>query len=332
MRSATTRSDAGAPARGAPRAPEPAAPPASALAALARVLNDRNVLGALFMVPALALLVTLLAYPLGLGAWLGFTDTTIGRAGRFVGVENFASLVRDSVFWLSVWNTFLYTAVASVLKFGLGLWLALLLNRNIPFKSFVRAIMLLPWIVPTVLSAIAFWWIYDSQFSIISWSLQRLGLIHGYIDFLGNPWNARLSLIAANVWRGIPFVAISLLAGLQTISPSLYEAATLDGATRWQQFRHVTFPLLTPIIAVVMTFSVLFTFTDFQLVYAITRGGPMNATHLMATLAFQRAIPGGQLAEGAAIAGAMIPFLLAAIHFSYFGLQRRRWQQGGSDA
>lgn len=304
----------------------------SGLALLSRVQNSRNVLGAIFMLPAAALLLVFLTYPLGLGAWLGFTDATIGRPGRFVGVANFASLFQDSVFWLSVFNTFVYTAAASALKFGLGLWLALLLNRNLPFKSLLRAIILLPFIVPTVLSAIAFWWIYDSQFSIISWSLQRLGLIHQYIDFLGNPLNARLSLIAANVWRGIPFVAISLLAGLQTISPTLYEAATLDGATPWQRFRHVTFPLLTPIIAVVMTFSVLLTFTDFQLVYVITRGGPMNATHLMATLAFQRAIPGGQLAEGAAIAGAMIPFLVAAILFSYFGLQRRRWQQGAADA
>jgi multiple sugar transport system permease protein len=304
----------------------------SGLALLSRLQNSRHVLGAIFMLPAAALLLVFLTYPLGLGAWLGFTDTTIGRPGQYVGLENFRSLFQDSVFWLSVLNTFIYTATASVLKFGLGLWLALMLNRNLPFKSLLRAIILLPFIVPTVLSAIAFWWIYDSQFSIISWTLQRLGLIHHYIDFLGDPVNARLSLIAANVWRGIPFVAISLLAGLQTISPSLYEAATLDGATPWQRFRHVTFPLLTPIIAVVMTFSVLLTFTDFQLVYVITRGGPVNATHLMATLAFQRAIPGGQLAEGAAIAGAMVPFLVAAILFSYFGLQRRRWQQGATDA
>jgi multiple sugar transport system permease protein len=137
--------------------------------------------------------------------------------------------------------------------------------------------------------------------------------------------------MAANVWRGVPFVAITLLAGLQTISPSYYEASAIDGATPWQQFRHVTLPLLTPIIAVVMTFSVLFTFTDFQLIYVLTRGGPLNATHLMATLSFQRAIPGGALGEGAAIAIAMIPFLLASILFSYFGLQRRAWQQGGSD-
>ncbi len=304
----------------------------SGMSLLTRVQNDRNLLGVIFMLPAAALLLVFLTYPLGLGAWLGFTDTTIGRAGHFVGLENFASLARDDVFWLSVWNTFVYTAVASAVKFGLGLWLALLLNENIPFKSFVRAIMLMPFIVPTVLSAIAFWWIYDSQFSIISWTLVKLGLIHHYIDFLGDPVLARISVIAANVWRGIPFVAISLLAGLQTISPTLYEAAILDGARPWQKFRYVTYPLLTPIIAVVMTFSVIFTFTDFQLIYVITRGGPMNATHLMATLAFQRAIPGGHLAEGAALAGAMIPFLLAAILISWFGLQRRKWQQGASDA
>jgi multiple sugar transport system permease protein len=205
---------------------------------------------------------------------------------------------------------------------------ALLLNKHLPFKAFLRAIVLLPFIVPTALSAIAFWWIYDSQFSIISWLLEKMGLIHQYIDFLGDPWNARFSTIAANIWRGVPFVAITLLAGLQTVSPSLYEAATLDGASRWQMFRHITYPLLTPIIAVVMTFSVLFTFTDFQLIWAMTRGGPVNATHLMATLSYQRAIIAGQLGEGAAISSAMIPFLLAAIMVSWFGLQRRKWQQG----
>ena len=293
--------------------------------------RSRNVLGFWFMLPATALLFLFLAYPLGLGIWLAMTDTRIGVPGIFIGLDNFRDLWEDSVFWLSVFNTFLYTIVASALKFALGLWLALLLNRRLPFKAFFRAIVLLPWIVPTVLSAIAFWWIYDSQFSIISWALQELGLIDAYINFLGDPENARASTIAANVWRGIPFVAITLLAGLQTISPSLYEAATIDGASAWQRFRYVTFPMLTPIIAVVMTFSVLFTFTDFQLIYVLTRGGPLNATHLMATLSFQRAIPGGDLGTGAAIAVAMIPFLLAAILFSYFGLQRRRWQQGGGD-
>jgi multiple sugar transport system permease protein len=306
---------------------------AGATAATARtpLMQSKLFLGLLFMLPAAIFLLVFLSYPLGLGVWLGFTDTRIGRAGVFIGLENYQLLWDDSIFWLSVFNTILYTVVASILKFMLGLWLALLLNEHLPFKAIIRAIVLLPWVVPTVLSAIAFWWIYDAQFSIISWGLMKLGLIDSPINFLGNPNNARATVILTNVWRGIPFVAITLLAGLQTISPSLHEAATLDGATSWQRFRYITLPMLSPLIAVVMTFSVLFTFTDFQLIYVLTRGGPLNATHLMATLSFQRAIPGGQLGEGAAIAVAMVPFLLAAILFSYFGLQRRRWQQGGTD-
>jgi multiple sugar transport system permease protein len=296
-----------------------------------RLIDDRNFLGVVMMTPAATILLVFLAYPLGLGFWLGMTDASIGQPGHFIGLANFISLAHDRIFWLSVFNTTCYTAVASALKFALGLYLALLLNRRLPLKSLLRAIVLLPFVTPTVLSAIAFWWLYDPQFSIISWSLMKLGFIHQFIDFLGSPWNARWSVIAANVWRGIPFVAITLLAGLQTIPPSLHEAATLDGAGAWQRFRHVTLPMLSPIIAVVMTFSVLLTFTDFQLIYAITRGGPINATQLMATLSFERAITGGRLGEGAAIADAMAPFLLAAILFSYFGLQRRRWQQGSRD-
>jgi multiple sugar transport system permease protein len=293
--------------------------------------TNRNWLGFWFMLPALAFLVLFLAYPLGLGIWLSFTDAKIGRPGQFIGIENYEWLQDDKIFWLAVFNTLLYTIVASAIKFGVGLYLALLLNERLPLKALIRAIVLIPFIVPTVLSAIAFWWIYDTQFSIISWSLRHLGLIAQNIDFLGDPNNARASVIFANIWRGVPFVAITLLAGLQTVSPSLYEAATIDGASSWQRFRYITYPLLTPIIAVVMTFSVLFTFTDFQLIWAMTRGGPVNATHLMATLSYQRAIIGGQLGEGAAISTAMIPFLLAAIVISWFGLQRRKWQQGESN-
>src|SRR5712664_2242960 len=268
---------------------------------LARLFDYKPFLIVICLTPAIGLLLVFLTYPLGLGVWLAFTDTTIGRRGVFVGLG----------------------------KFALGFWLALLLNNHFPFKSLLRAIVLLPWIVPTVLSALAFWWIYDPQFSIISYLLvEVLHLRTTNVDFLGSPWPARFSLIAANIWRGIPFVAISLLAGLQTISPSLYEAAMLDGATAWQRFRFITFPMMLPILAIVMTFSIIFTFTDFQLVYAITRGGPVNSTHLLATLAFQRGIAGGELGEGAAIAVSMIPFLVFATLFSYFGLARRKWQQG----
>jgi multiple sugar transport system permease protein len=300
---------------------------------LVRLFDWKPFLVFVCMLPAAGLLLVFLTYPLGLGIWLSFTDATVGRPGQWIGWENFEYLLEDPVFWKAVFYSVFYTGVATVGKFALGLWLALLLNNHLPFKSLLRAIILLPWIVPTVLSAIAFWWIYDPQFSIISYVfVDVLGWRENYFDFLGSEWPARWSLIAANIWRGIPFVAISLLAGLQTISPSLYEAALLDGATPWQRFRHITFPLLMPILAIVMTFSIIFTFTDFQLVYAITRGGPVNSTHLMATLAFQRGIPGGQLGEGAAIAVAMIPFLVFATLFSYFALARRKWQQGeGND-
>ena len=224
--------------------------------------------------------------------------------------------------------TIFYTLVASVIKFALGLYLAILLNEKLPFKAIIRAVVLIPFIVPTVLSAIAFWWIFDPQFSVISWSLKKLGLISTNINFLGDVWNSRFSVIFANVWRGVPFIAISLLAGLQTVPPSLYEAAVLDGATRWQMFVKITYPLLTPIIAVVMTFSVLFTFTDFQLIKVLTNGGPAGATELMATMSYNTAILGGRIGEGSAVSTAMVPFLLAAIMVSWFGLQRRKWQSG----
>jgi multiple sugar transport system permease protein len=299
---------------------------------IGRLFDYKPFLVTLCMLPTAGLLLIFLTYPLGLGLWLSVTDTTIGQPGVYIGLENFQSLFDDPVFWGAVWYTVFYTAVATTGKFLLGLWLALLLNNHIPFKAFIRAIVLLPWIVPTVLSSIAWWWIYDPQFSIVSYVMVNvLHLSSHYYDFLGSPWSARWSLIVANIWRGIPFVAITLLAGLQTISPSLYEAALLDGATGWQKFRRITVPLLMPILSVALTLSVLFTFSDFQLVYAITRGGPFNSTHLMATLAFQRAIPGSQLGEGAAIAVSMIPFLLIATLVCFFGVGRRKWQQGSDN-
>jgi multiple sugar transport system permease protein len=293
--------------------------------------HNRDFLGMLFMLPAAAFLVLFLVYPLGLGMWLSFTDAKIGTPGKFVGLENYEWIIGDAKFQGAVFFTIFYTLVASVIKFAIGLYLALLLNQHLPFKAIIRAIVLIPFIVPTVLSAIAFWWIFDPQFSIVSWTLRQWGVIDGNINFLGDAWNSRFSVIFANVWRGVPFIAITLLAGLQTVPPSLYEAATLDGATRWQMFVRITYPLLTPIIAVVMTFSVLFTFTDFQLIKVLTNGGPAGATELMATMSYNTAILGGRIGEGSAISTAMVPFLLAAIMVSWFGLQRRKWQQGGDN-
>ncbi|MEP6836923.1 MAG: sugar ABC transporter permease, partial [Bradyrhizobium sp.] len=219
-----------------------------------RLFDYKPFLIVVCLTPAIGLLAVFLTYPLGLGIWLAFTDTTIGRRGVFVGLENFQYLLTDPLWWNAVFYSVVYTAIATFGKFALGFYLALLLNNHFPFKSLLRAIILLPWIVPTVLSALAFWWLYDPQFSIFSYvAVDVLGIRSKPFDFLSTTWPARWSLIAANIWRGIPFVAISLLAGLQTISPSLYEAAMLDGASAWQRFRFITFPMMLPILAIVMT-------------------------------------------------------------------------------
>jgi len=277
------------------------------------VLENRQVLGLLFVTPAALLLGVFLVYPFVLGLWLSFTDTLIGGRGRFVGLRNYASLVADSVFQLTSFNTVLYTVVAVTFKLLLGLALALLLNRDFRAKGLVRAVVLLPWIVPTAFSALVFWWMFDSTFSVLTWLLLRAGLVGGRIDYLGHPDLARASIIVANVWRGIPFFAVGFLAGLQTISPTLYEAADVDGARAWQKFRYVTLPLLGPLLAILTTFSTIWTFADFQLVWIITRGGPANTTHLYGTLAFQRAIQGGAFGEGAAISNFMLPVLIGSV-------------------
>jgi multiple sugar transport system permease protein len=289
---------------------------------VAVLAEHRDVLGWAMVGPALLVLGVFLAYPFVLGIWLSLTDTRIASPGRFVGLENFRYLLGDSVFRLTVLNTLLYAGVAVVLKFVLGLGLALLVNREFRGKRFVRAAMLLPWIVPTSLSALVFYWIYDSQFSVLTWALRTVGLVGGYINYLGDPTLARAALIAANVWRGVPFFAIGLLAGLQTIPRELYEAAEMDGAGAWARFRWITWPLLVPLAVVVIVFSTIMTVGDFQLIWIVTKGGPANATHLFGTLAYQRAIQGGFLGEGAAVAVFTLPVLLVCVASAYRALRR----------
>ncbi len=278
-----------------------------------RLLEDERWLAAALLAPTAILLGLFIAYPFAEGVWLSVIDARVGVPGHFVGLANFVALWNDSIFRVAVWNTFVYTAVATVFKLGLGLWLALLINRNFRGKAFTRAFILLPFIIPTVLSTFAWKWMFDPTFSVINWTLFHLGVIHARINWLGDPGLALFSVIIVNVWRGVPFFAISLLAGLQTINPELQEAAAIDGARAWQRFRHVTWPLLLPVTMVVMLFSIIQTFADFQLVYVLTGGGPANATQLFATYAYQIGVGTGLLSQGAAISLAMFPFLLIVV-------------------
>src|SRR3954470_18830080 len=279
-----------------------------------RWLEREGVFSWLMVALPIAFLVALVGYPFFYGIWISLQNRPVAQPGVFIGLDNFIADWHDSVFRLVVLNTFVYTIAATLLKMVGGLAIALVMNQDFKFKNLTRALLLLPFIVPTVLSTIAWQWILDPAFSVVNWVLVHSGLIDGAgPSWLGNPQLAMFSLIIVNPWRGLPFYAIPLLAGLQTISPELYEAATIDGAGRFGRFRYVTLPLLKPIIFIVTMFSVIFTFADFQLVYVMTRGGPANATHLFATYAFDIAMGAGQFGQGASIALSMVPPLALII-------------------
>ncbi len=295
---------------------------ASRRGAITRLLEDERWLALVLLLPTVLLLAVFIAYPFMKGVELSVTDAKVGVPGSFVGLHNFAVLANDSIFRSAVWNTFVYTGVATVFKLALGLWLALLLNRHFRGKALTRAFVLLPFIIPTVLSTFAWKWMFDPTFSVINWSLYKLALINGRINWLSDPNLAMISVIIVNVWRGVPFYAISLLAGLQTISPELHEAAAIDGARPWQRFWHVTWPLLLPVTMVVVLFSIIQTFADFQLVYVLTGGGPANSTQLFATYAYQIGVGTGLLSQGAAISLAMFPVLLVVVIIQLLYIRR----------
>jgi multiple sugar transport system permease protein len=287
--------------------------PARRAATLGAWLDRQSVFSWLMMAPPLLFLAALVGYPFCYGILLSLQDRPVAHPGTFVGLKNFATNFNDPIFWRVAFNTFVYTAVATLLKMVGGLALALAMNQQFPLKNLVRALLLLPFIVPTVLSTVAWMWILDPAFSVLNWVLLLVGVPKPGPSWLGNPILAMVSIIAINTWRGLPFYGITLLAGLQTVPPELYEAATIDGASSWQRFRYVTLPLLQPIILIVTLFSVIFTFADFQLVYVLTHGGPQNATQLFATYAFDIAMGAGQLGLGASIALTMLPALALLI-------------------
>ena len=299
--------------------------------AAGRMLDRPAVLAYLLMTPTAFIISFFVAYPFAWGVWMSLTNKRIGMPWsqvKFTALANYIDLVtRDGVFWTTFWNSVAYTSVATVIKWTLGIWLAILLNRMVRFQRLIRAAVLLPWIVPTVLSTIAFLWIFDPDFSVINWTLRRFytwmgwGYVKGPL-WLGDPLLALASVTFVNIWRGTPFFAISFLAGLQTISPDLYEAAAIDGASGWQRFWHVTLPGIKPITIVVLAFSIIVTFADFQIVYVLTRGGPANSTHLFATYAYQVAMVGSRLGLGAAVSLFMFPFLALVIVFQLVYLRK----------
>ena len=289
------------------------APVARRPLALHELLEREGVFSWLMLAPGILFLLFFVAYPFFYGIFLSLEDRRVAAPGVFVGLANFKTLWNDAVFWQVMRNTFVYVAVTTVFKLSGGLGMALVMNQTFRGRNLTRAFLLLPFIVPTALSTVAWMWILDPTFSVINWLLVHGGIISSGYSWLGNASLAMWSLIVVNTWRGMPFYGITLLAGLQTISPELYEVAAIDGATTRQRFWYVTMPLIKPVLVIVTMFSVIFTFSDFQLIYALTHGGPANATQVFATYAFDLGMSGGQLGLGAAVALSMLPALALLI-------------------
>jgi multiple sugar transport system permease protein len=268
----------------------------------------------LMIIPVLFILLLLMVYPVGLSIYTSLTDRRIGTSGKFVGLDTYRRIVNQPFFVRTLINSGLYVSISLTLKTIFGLLLALLLHHIPAGRNFLRAIVLLPWVVPTSMSVLIWQWMFDPSFSVLNWILTQLGL--NRVSWLGAPFWARLAVITVNVWRGIPFFSIALGAGLTAIPQELYESASIDGATSIQQFFRITLPLLTPVFNIVLLYSLVMTIADFDIVYILTRGGPFQSTHLLGTLAYQVGLPGTQISQGAAISLFIFPILLVAAFFA----------------
>ena len=277
---------------------------------------QEHVFGYGLIVPAVVLLLALVAFPFGMAIYFSLSDYWVGSPGPFVGLANYRAILGNETFRQTVQNSFVFTGIALTLKIVLGVWLAMLLARNLRFKRVIRGIVLLPFVIPTALSTLAWLWMFDSLYSVVNWTAIHLHLINPPgPNWLGQSAYAMAAVIAVNVWRGLPFFAITVLAGLMAVPREFHEAAEVDGAGSWGRFWHVTLPLIKPVLAVVILFSTIFTFGDFNIVQVLTRGGPVNTTHLFATLAYQVGLSGGNLGQGAAISLFIFPLLAFVVFF-----------------
>lgn len=276
--------------------------------------RDEVVLGYLFLLPALLVLVVMVGYPAVGGIWYSFHNKMIGFDNpRFVGLQHYSSLVQNPAVWKAVWRSLVFTVVSVGFKLPLGMGVALLLNQSFRGRGLARGLVLLPWSLPLVVSVLIWSWMYSDLFGVFNYLLMEVGLIRQPINFLGDPKLALPSVIAVNIWRGFPFFAINLLAGLQAIPDDLYEAARVDGATRWQLFRYITLPGLRAVIMIVSLLSFIWTMNDFTSIWVLTRGGPGTATEVFPIITYKIAFVGLELGKAAALPIMLLPFFTLLI-------------------
>jgi multiple sugar transport system permease protein len=285
-------------------------------ARLSELLDRETFLGPAFITPAMILIVLLVAYPFCMALYFSLSNAFIGRPSHFVGLTNFVKLWDSDAFRQTFQNAFVFTSIAIAFKLVLGMILSLLLNEQLWFKRLIRGVVLLPWVIPTALSTLGWWWMFNSLYSVVNWTGIALGIMDPPgPNWLGQRYYAMTAVIIVNVWRGLPFFVITILAGLVAIPKDLYEAAESDGANAWYRFWYVTLPMLKPVLAIVVLFSTIFTFSDFNIVYVLTHGGPINSTHLFATYSRMIGLESGRIGEGAAVSLYLFPLLAFVVWF-----------------
>jgi multiple sugar transport system permease protein len=283
-------------------------------ARLREMIDRESVLGPLFVSPALFLLLLLVAYPFAMAVYFSLSNAFVGRPSHFVGLKNFINLWDSDAFRQTFQNAFVFTGAAVFFKIVLGIALALLLNQQLWFKRVIRGAVLLPWVIPTALSTLGWWWMFNSLYSVVNWTGLALGIMDPPgPNWLGQKYYAMTAVVIVNIWRGLPFFAITILAGLVAIPKDIYEAAEADGAGSVARFWYITLPMLRGVLAIVVLFSTIFTFSEFNIIYVLTHGGPINSTHLFATLARQIGLESGRIGEGAAISLYLFPVLVFVV-------------------
>jgi multiple sugar transport system permease protein len=292
---------------------------------VSRFFNRDRTIAYLFLIPAVLVILGLVAYPFLSAVLLTFQQKTAGAPGKYIGLNNYRELLNYEVFYRTIFNTLLYTGLGVSLKFVFGLSMALVLNQERLFNNFFRSFLLLPWAIPTVISALNWRWIYDDASGLINNVLVRLELVEESISWLSNPHLAMFSVIAVVVWQGTPFFTMSFLAGLQAIPKELYEAAEIDGASVLQQFWHITIPRLRPIFLTAVMLSAILTSAGIQFVYILTNGGPADRTQIFPTLSYNLALGGAQrLGMGATVSLFFFPAFVVLIFFLTRRMLRER--------
>lgn len=294
------------------------------------LLDNQRVLAVVLLAPTMLVLAGVVVYPFLSAIGLSVYDKYVGAPAHFIGLDNYRELFADPRFWQVIKNTFVYTAFAVGIKFMLGMAMAMVLNQKRRFNPLFKTILFIPWAVPTIVAALNFRWIYDDFSGMINNILLAIVEMDDIISWLGDPDLAMGSVVAVVIWSGTPFYTMSFLAGLQAIPSELYEAARIDGASKVQEFRHITVPQMRNVFTIVVMLSTIWTSTNLVVVQILTNGGPANTTQILPNLAYKYALLAGRLGIGSAVNMVFFPLLAVAIFFLSRQMLQRNAAQGGT--